>query len=750
MQRTYVNFYKGQIFVFVFCLSFSSSFWAEGQADNIGSGRAIQFDGIDDYINLGNIYDDLNLPITISAWVYIDPTATLPGPILTSQDNDQVYNGFWFFVSKSEIIFEYGDGLGADNPTFRKGKKTTLSILQQGKWNHVCGVMRSGTDVQIYVNGINVGGNPSGTSTSPMASAFPNDVAKIGYHLSNGVAYRFKGLMDELRVFNRALSETEIRQQMCKKLSGSESGLIGYWDFNETSGNVLKDKSANHFDGQLFGNPTRVFSGAPIGDQSTFLYTTNWSSKSVELEIEAENVQGNPEGLHIYKVLNSPSQTTGLGSGVSTNPYYGIFIASLDQGNTFNVKYDGANLCEAYGRPDNSQIPWTVLNTTMSVSNRKEIIPVINTGNETVNLGPDKVICDQTSYLLQTGLTDLNGKSFLWSTGETSQSISVTQSGLYFVKVSDLCNVMKDTVNVIFLEKPAFNLGADGMYCLETPKILKPYEDPGGKEYKWQDGSANATYEVISSGKYWVTIKNICGAFTDTIHITKEEIGEINLGPDKVVCDQPSYYLESGVQNPSNKTFLWSTGETSPSITVHASGLYSLQVSNTCTNVKDTAHIIFLQKPVEFNLGEDEITCSLEPKVLIPYANAGNMNFLWQDGSTDSSFHVKDYGVFWVNAENACGVATDTIHIIKEIDEFKFIPNIITPNDDHLNQFFVLDAENNYEHRLVLYNRWGSEVFSANNYKNDWDGGDLPSGVYFYRLSGKCVEEKRGSVTISR
>src|SRR5687767_1418326 len=132
-----------------------ASFSLSAQIDPVGSGRALSFDGINDYVDLGNIYDDLQLPITISAWVYIDNA--LPGPIFTSQDNSNIYNGFWFFVSNSAISFEYGDGLGGNNPVFRRGKISPV-INMQNRWNHICGVMRSANSIDIYVNGINVGG----------------------------------------------------------------------------------------------------------------------------------------------------------------------------------------------------------------------------------------------------------------------------------------------------------------------------------------------------------------------------------------------------------------------------------------------------------------------------------------------------------------------------------------------------------------------------------------------------------------
>ena len=114
------------------------------------------------------------------------------------------------------------------------------------------------------------------------------------------------------------------------------------------------------------------------------------------------------------------------------------------------------------------------------------------------------------------------------------------------------------------------------------------------------------------------------------------------------------------------------------------------------------------------------------------------------------TYKVEDFGIYWVVIKNACGMESDTLSLTKLQTDVVDIPNIITPNDDPLNQHFIISSEESVPNRLVLYNRWGTEVYSTNDYKNNWDGRGLPSGVYFYQLSGNCIGEKRGSITISR
>src|SRR5437016_4815514 len=109
-----------------------SSLKAFSQIDNIGSGHAIQFDGVDDYVSYGDIYNDLNLPFTVSAWVYMDPSNGL-FPIFCTNDNPTVYRGFIFFISSTAVGCEFGDGTGGNNPLYRRGKIATVQNFS-GRW----------------------------------------------------------------------------------------------------------------------------------------------------------------------------------------------------------------------------------------------------------------------------------------------------------------------------------------------------------------------------------------------------------------------------------------------------------------------------------------------------------------------------------------------------------------------------------------------------------------------------------------
>lgn len=83
------------------------------------------------------------------------------------------------------------------------------------------------------------------------------------------------------------------------------------------------------------------------------------------------------------------------------------------------------------------------------------------------------------------------------------------------------------------------------------------------------------------------------------------------------------------------------------------------------------------------------------------------------------------------------------------------IPNVFSPNGDGNNDTWVIQNLGNYSaNNLTVLNRWGNEVYSSKSYQNDWDGGNLSEGTYYYvaRITGCDGTEKayKGYVTIVR
>jgi gliding motility-associated-like protein len=513
-----VRFIAVLLFVFVHSL--------HAQTDSVGSGGAIKFDGLDDYINFGDIYSDLQLPFTISGWVYLDPSNNSPAPIFSNRNCDPIYTGFRLIVNNNVISMDYGDGFGGNSPAFRRGKNANVNLLN-GNWNHITAVVKGVSDMDLYLNGINVGGSYTGGSSNLMDSSKPG-FASSAYFISNGVIYRLNGIIDEIRLWNRALSESEIRNTMCINLTGNEPGLVGYWNFNETNGNTVYDLSNNHFNGTFVGSPIRVRSGAPIGDVSTYHYSSTWNGKAISLindsqTLNAINISSSALGIHLYSVNHPPSQTTGLGTNQVNVPYFGVFMVQQNSANTFDVELinDNGEACAIFSRADNSSAQW-LETTESSLLNRQQRIELIQSdeAQSPFDLGADVSLCNKDQFKISTGIDDPL-YSFLWSNNKTTSSIVVSTSGKYTVTVAGPCAVMKDSLTVQFLNVPeSFSLGEDVQTCnFKVTTLLVP--DCPGCTVLWQDGSAKNEFQATAFGTYYATIKNECGQASDSIVFSK-------------------------------------------------------------------------------------------------------------------------------------------------------------------------------------------------------------------------------------
>ncbi len=478
------------------------------QMDLAGSGRAIYFDGADDYVDFGDILDDLDLPFTVSAWINVDLNKQGHSPIFVSQDNNSLYNGFWLIINATNLFVGYGDGRGYNNPVFRR-EKTARHGGVHGKWTHVCAVVRGAVDMDLYVNGINIAGDYTGSTSYPMVSNYPDEIAKAGFWVTNDVTHSFKGYIDDIRLWDRALDQSQVRDEMCRKIEGSAPGLIAYWNFDETSGNAVFDQGPLQLHGSLKNSAQRTYSGAPIGDVSIQHYG---SIQNAVLDlVEVEVLSGSPAGVHLYKVLHPPSQTSGILPAEIPDSYYGAFFVNTTGKTNFEVKD-----CVTHHRHDNS-VPMWVPGYVSPFEDRVEVI-LRQASALMLDLGPDQTVCtaDHLSLLPEYQ----NAIQFVWNTGQTTPNISVTSSGFYKLTISNGCQHLSDSVEIVFGEPLLpIDLGEDQVFCPGQVVNLSADLDPEGKSFLWSNGSTSPSIQTRQPGLYQLIVSNECGSVEGSVRL---------------------------------------------------------------------------------------------------------------------------------------------------------------------------------------------------------------------------------------
>ena len=271
-----------------------------------GSGNAISFDGVDDHIIAPEYLIPTSGDFTVEFWV-----------------NNRSVSGFKEFISQGSSGDAFYVGISGISGNIRCGDtwQSTGVSLPINQWVHVA-VSKSGTNGTLYINGIQ-----SATKTNYTISAAGTKTF-IGKQYG-GLAEFPEADLDEVRIWNTALTETQIRDRMCRKITSGDAlftNLAAYYNFDESTGTTAFDGSVNVNDGTLVNGPTRVTSGAAIGNSSTFIYggtTVNLAHPQGE-NLTVNNIMGSPTGVHIYRVDQDANTNSGIAGAGNNNRYFGV------------------------------------------------------------------------------------------------------------------------------------------------------------------------------------------------------------------------------------------------------------------------------------------------------------------------------------------------------------------------------------------------------------------------------------------
>jgi hypothetical protein len=227
--------------------------------DAQGGGFGLSFDGIND---AGRIPDKPLLSggpgksLTVEAWVKL---ARVDGGfpiVLKYLDGDQKDWGLFVDTGKLGVAIESN----GDNWVYLAG-----SVLA-GVWTHVAFTFDNAANiVRLYINGIEAGAG------FPQLKDMPDTPAPVLFGANPYNSAYLAGTLDEVRIWNYARQDSELRADKNRVLSGTEPGLIGYWRFDEGNGQLARDVTGNGNDMQLgttaaadAGDPSWVISDAPV------------------------------------------------------------------------------------------------------------------------------------------------------------------------------------------------------------------------------------------------------------------------------------------------------------------------------------------------------------------------------------------------------------------------------------------------------------------------------------------------------
>ncbi|MDB2351522.1 hypothetical protein N9W06_04460, partial [Candidatus Marinimicrobia bacterium] len=214
--------------------SLSVGFYNEPGCENAYSNSALSFNGQDNYVDFGN-NDSFNFgfgDFSVGAW--INPANVNQNARIVAKGHTGAAGAYQLAILDSRLRIAFHN----------VGTESDYNIIQEGAWQYIV-LTRNGNSVKGYVDAVEVidySNSLDLTSDQPLA---------LGYE--PGYDSFFDGLVDEVSLWDRALTEEEIQEYSSGALSGFENGLAALYNFNEGSGSTLTDITGNSNDGIING-----------------------------------------------------------------------------------------------------------------------------------------------------------------------------------------------------------------------------------------------------------------------------------------------------------------------------------------------------------------------------------------------------------------------------------------------------------------------------------------------------------------
>ncbi len=222
-----------------------------GVSTPYGADSALNFDGINDYVNLST-GDGLDIsttrtPFTVELWMKGEETASDGWGYAIHRGTDDNVGSSVYWIGVNGFSGKYGAAVSGN---ITAGTGDTDVDVEPGVWHHIA-LTYDGTNQSIYIDGVLKRG-PS--NIGAIGNSRSNNKIGIGSSPHSSTKRPIEGNIGEVRIWDYTRSGTEIADNMNKQMTGAETGLVGYWPLDDGVGNVAEDFAGDN-DGTLINGP---------------------------------------------------------------------------------------------------------------------------------------------------------------------------------------------------------------------------------------------------------------------------------------------------------------------------------------------------------------------------------------------------------------------------------------------------------------------------------------------------------------
>ncbi len=406
---------------------------------------------------------------------------------------------------------------------------------------------------------------------------------------------------------------------------------------------------------------------------------------------------------------------------------------------------------------------------------------VVTVGNLQVNVSDYTMTCLNELVTLTANIVNGAGnETILWSNGATTPSIQVspTSTQPYWVTVNGGCSASDTaTITVPIFAPVVLTINNNiSLTCPGDPVILAGNMVGGNQAQtiSWTDGLTtftgnNILVNPIATTTYTAWVNDACAADGDTVSFTVTVPVylplQLTLSDDTLICvgDQATLAtLVSGGEG--TYSYLWNDGSTSSSMQVSPTTDmgYNVTVTDGCGNQLSSSVFVSVVAPTaDFNY---EYT----GQFTVQFTDSSYNDIVatwWTFGSSGATTETNPLHTFgydgshdvWLLVQDVNGCYDSIMQTIKP-PLFVYGPNAFSPDGDGHNDIFKFKGMGIEHFELMIFNRWGEMLFSANSIDIGWAGNykgePVPTGVYVYKVRAESYEnvvfEKAGSVNLIR